>query len=77
MECGPGPSFVFLVHSEERVLLTEAEVQRSYRQILKKSSNDPEALDRAEALLDELRPESPLRHRLLSELSELRKLAGA
>ena len=61
---------------EDLILLTEAEVQRSYHQILKKSNCDPEALDRAEALLDELRPESPLRHRFLSELDELRKLAG-
>jgi hypothetical protein len=30
-------------------------------------------LDRAEELLDELRPESPLRHRLSLELDELRK----
>lgn len=30
-------------------------------------------LEKAEALLDELRPESPLRHRLGEELEELRK----
>lgn len=30
------------------------------------------AFDRAEELLDELRPESPLRHRLTVELEELR-----
>jgi hypothetical protein len=30
-------------------------------------------LDKAEHLLDELRPESPLRHRLGMELEELRK----
>jgi hypothetical protein len=28
--------------------------------------------DRAESLLEELRPESPLRHRLMMELDELR-----
>jgi hypothetical protein len=33
-----------------------------------------ETLDSAEILLDELRPESPLRHRLSNELEELRKL---
>jgi hypothetical protein len=33
-------------------------------------------LDRAEELLDELRPESPLRHRLSVELDELRSLAS-
>lgn len=56
-------------------MLTEAEVQRSFRMILKKLDTDFEALDKAEALLDELRPESPLRHRLFSELEELRKLS--
>jgi hypothetical protein len=57
-------------------LLTEAEVQRSYRQILKKADGDPEVYDKAEALLDELRPESPLRLRLLNELAELRQLGA-
>jgi len=33
-------------------------------------------LAKAEALLDDLRPESPLRHRLSCELDELRSLAG-
>jgi hypothetical protein len=32
---------------------------------------------KAEALLDELRPESPLRHRLGSELEELRELSAS
>ena len=35
---------------------------------------DDATLARAEALLEELRPESPLRHRLGAELGELRKL---
>ena len=33
-----------------------------------------EAVTKAEALLEQLRPESPLRHRLGSELDELRQL---
>jgi hypothetical protein len=33
-------------------------------------------LARAEQLLDELRPESPLRHRLDAELTELRERAA-
>ncbi len=45
-------------------MLTEAEVRRSYQIIMKKPDSDPEAYDKAEALLDELRPESPLRLRL-------------
>ena len=36
-----------------------------------------ELLDKAEALLDQLRPESPLRHRLWSELDELRDMSLA
>jgi hypothetical protein len=37
----------------------------------------PETFDKAETLLDELRPESPLRHRLSIELEEIRKLHTA
>jgi hypothetical protein len=35
-----------------------------------------EVFAKAEVLLDELRPESPLRHRLGTELDELRKRAS-
>jgi hypothetical protein len=55
-------------------LLTEAEVQRSYRKLMKGQEITLEVLDKAEALLDQLRPESPLRHRLWLELDELREL---
>jgi hypothetical protein len=58
-------------------LLTEAEVQRSFRNMFKAKDFPVENLDRAEALLDELRAESPLRHRLSVELEELRKLHAA
>jgi hypothetical protein len=58
-------------------LLTEAEVRRSYQLILKKADTDPDALDKAEALLEELRPESPLRHRLAGEIGELRRLSAS
>jgi len=54
--------------------LTEAEVQRSFRILLKTWSSEPDALEKAEALLDNLRPESPLRHRLCGELDEVRRL---
>jgi hypothetical protein len=40
-----------------------------------KGEKNNETFDKAELLLDELRPESPLRHRLSSELGELRELA--
>lgn len=59
---------------EERKLLTEAEVQQSFRKLLKTWSQDPTVFDRLESLLDNLRPESPLRHRLESELEEVRRL---
>jgi hypothetical protein len=55
-------------------LLTEQEVSRSWSQLFKTSKVESEAFDRAEELLDELRPESPLRHRLTLELEELRTL---
>ena len=37
----------------------------------------PDTFDKAEALLEELRAESPLRHRLSVELEEIRKLHTA
>jgi hypothetical protein len=58
-------------------LLTEAEVQRSFRNLFKTKDYSPEMFEKAEALLDELRPESPLRHRLSMELEEIRKLQTA
>ena len=58
-------------------MLTEAEVQRSFRNLFKGKDVPPETYDKAEALLDELRNESPLRHRLSIELEELRKMHTA
>ena len=58
----------------EALLLTESEVERSFRKLFKNRAITPEVLDRAGELLDELRPESPLRHRLGNELDELREL---
>jgi hypothetical protein len=55
-------------------LLTEQEVSRSWRQLFKGAEQGADVFEKAEALLDELRPESPLRHRLAAELAELRKL---
>jgi hypothetical protein len=40
--------------------------------MFKGSNFDSATFDRAEQLLDELRPESPLRHRLTVELGEMR-----
>ena len=55
-------------------MLTESEVSRSWNRLFKDSSFSNDTLDSAEAMLDELRPESPLRHRLSNELDELKKL---
>jgi hypothetical protein len=58
-------------------LLSESEVQRSFRNLFKSKDVPPDTFDKAEALLDELRAESPLRHRLSLELEEIRKLHTA
>ena len=55
-------------------MLTEQEVARSWSRLFKNQTITVESLDRAESLLNELRPESPLRHRLMSELDELRRI---
>lgn len=58
-------------------MLTEKEVSTSWRNLFKGRDLSDETFEKAEALLDELRPESPLRHRLAGELTELRRLAVA
>ena len=60
--------------AEDNGLLTEQEVARSWRKLFKIGDWDGNVFDKAELLLEELRPESPLRHRLGCELVELRKL---
>ncbi len=55
----------------ENKMLTEQEVSRSWTKLFKAQIDD-ETFAKAEALLEELRPESPLRHRLGRELGELR-----
>jgi hypothetical protein len=57
-------------------LLTESEVSRSWIKLFKNGDFSSATFERAEALLDELRGTSPLRHRLHSELEELRQLHG-
>ena len=56
-------------------MLTESEVQKSFRKLFNGADVTQNLVERAEELLDELRPESPLRHRLHVELEELRKLS--
>ena len=55
-------------------MLTENEIQRTWRALFRDQETNEETFVRAEALLEELRPESPLRLRLDGELSELRKM---
>ena len=55
-------------------MLTENEIQRTWRALFRDQEVNEETFTRAEALLEELRPESPLRHRLDGELGELRKM---
>ena len=52
-------------------MLTEHEVSRSWSQLFKGEIND-ETIAKGDALLEELRAESPLRHRLSRELKEIR-----
>lgn len=55
-------------------MLTEQEVSRSWRKLFVKTEITGETFVKAEGLLEELRAESPLRHRLSNELVELRQL---
>ena len=58
-------------------LLTESEVQKNFRKLFTSSDITSEALEKAENLIDQLRLESPLRHRLSEELNEIKKLVPA
>ena len=55
-------------------LLTESEVQKNFRKVLTGTEISDESIEKAEGLIDQLRFESPLRHRLTVELDEIRKL---
>lgn len=58
-------------------MLTESTVERMFRELMNEPKRTEELFDQAEELLEvELRPESPLRHRLSTELEELRSLAA-
>lgn len=54
-------------------VLTESEVQRSFRKLVAVRELTEADFEKADELLDQLRPESPLRHRLSEELDELRQ----
>ena len=55
-------------------MLTENEVSRSWNRLFKDGNFSSETFDSAEEMLEELRAESPLRHRLSNELNELKKI---
>lgn len=57
---------------KEWTLLTEQQVARSWSTLFKGTITE-KTFEKAESLLRSLRPESPLRHRLASELAEIRK----
>ena len=57
-------------------MLTESTVETMFRRMINDPNRNEETFDKAEELLEEeLRPESPLRHRLSVELDELRSLS--
>ncbi len=61
---------------KENVLLTESTVEQMFRKLMNDPQRDEERFEKAEELIEvELRPESPLRHRLSVELDELRLLS--
>ena len=63
--------------NKESHLLTESTVERMFRELMNEPNRSEEVFEKAEELLEEeLRPESPLRHRLTVELEELRSLAA-
>jgi hypothetical protein len=58
-------------------VLTEAQVQRSFRKMFQNAEITPELIEKAEGLIERLRLESPLRHRLTEQLDELRQMCVA
>ena len=55
-------------------MLNEGDATKMWRKLFRGKEITKLTLEKAEALLDELSPESPLRHRLTLEFEELRKL---
>ena len=55
-------------------MLTEHDVLALWRQLFQDHEINDSTMTQAEELLDNLRPESPLRLRLATELDEIQKL---
>lgn len=73
----PGAAETFNRMKGVYTLLTESEVQKNFRRLFTSSDITSEALEKAGKLIDQLRLESPLRHRLSEELDEIKKLVPA
>ena len=58
-------------------MLSENEVSTSWTQLFRNGEINDATFTRAEDLIEELRPESPLRTRLQRELGELRQMHAA
>ena len=58
-------------------VLSEHDVSLMWRELFHNPSVTSETVVKAKALLEELKPESPLRHRLAVELDEIRDLRRA
>ena len=52
-------------------MLSEHDVSVMWRELFHSANVTSETVDKAETLLEELKPESPLRHRLTVELGEI------
>lgn len=64
--------------AKEIALLTEATVEKMFRTLMSEPNASEATFEKAEDLIEEeLRPESPLRHRLSVELDELREILEA
>jgi hypothetical protein len=55
-------------------MINEGQVTLLWERLFQQETITPEGLQRADELLEQLRPESPLRFRLEKELSEIRQL---
>jgi hypothetical protein len=58
-------------------LLTESQVRTSFSNLFRNSDYTEQDFEQAEQLIEELRPESPLRSKLATELKEIRSIKAA
>ena len=58
-------------------MLKEGQVALLWQRLFAEQLITPECLKRANELIEQLRPESPLRHRLTTELNEIQQMNRA